>query len=422
MKEFFKHYGQTVILLLSIIIGAIIGLIWKEGATVLSPFGDIFLNLMFVIIVPLVFLTISTSIARIKQPKRLGKIMGSIVLVIVITSIIAVVVGLLSTFFVKLVNVEDGKAILESLENSSEEVEAEEAEQAEELNILERTVSAITVSDFTGLLSKNNLIALVIFSILFGCAIKMSGEKGKPVQDFLESATTIIMNLLNIVMYYAPIGLGCYFAALVGSFGANIALGYAKTFIIYLVVSVLYYFIMYTVYAFIAGKKKGVKVFWKNAIPPTVTALATCSSAASIPVNMEATSNMGISSDIAETSIPLGTNLHKDGSIIGSVFKVMFLVCLFGTNIATFGGAMQVLLVSLVATLLVTAVPIGGGTISEMMILSMMGYPVAALPILTIIATIIDCPATVLNVVGNTSSAMIVSRIVDGKDCLKEEK
>ena len=95
-------------------------------------------------------------------------------------------------------------------------------------------------------------------------------------------------------MYYAPIGLGCYFAALVGSFGANIALGYAKTFIIYLVVSVLYYFIMYTVYAFIAGKKKGVKIFWKNAIPPTVTALATCSSAASIPVNMEATSNMEV--------------------------------------------------------------------------------------------------------------------------------
>ena len=418
MKEFFKHYGQTVMLLLSIIIGAIIGLIWKEGATVLSPFGDIFLNLMFVIIVPLVFLTISTSIARIKQPKRLGKIIGSIVLVIVITSIIAVVVGLLSTFFVKLVNVEDGKAILASLEENSEEA----VEETEELNILERTVSAITVSDFTGLLSKNNLIAIVIFSILFGCAVKMSGEKGKPVQEFLESATTIIMNLLKIIMYYAPIGLGCYFAALVGSFGANIALGYAKTFIIYLIVSVLYYFVIYTIYAFIAGKKNGVKVFWKNVIPPTVTALATCSSGASIPVNMKAAGNIGISSDIAETSIPLGTNLHKDGSIIGSVFKVMFLVCLFGTNIATFGGAMQILLVSLVATLLVTAVPIGGGTISEMMILSMMGYPIAALPILTIIATIIDCPATVLNVVGNTSSAMLVSRIVDGKDCLREEK
>lgn len=410
MKEFFKHYGQTVILLVSIIIGAIIGLIWKEGATVLSPFGDIFLNLMFVIIVPLVFLTISTSIARIKQPKRLGKIMGSIILVIVITSIIAVVVGLLSTIFIKLVNVEDGQEILASLEENQEEVQ-----ETEDLNILERTVSAITVSDFTGLLSKNNLIALVIFSILFGCAIKMSGEKAKPVQDFLESATEVVMNLLKIVMYYAPIGLGCYFAAIVGSFGANVALGYAKTFVIYLVVSVVYYFVMYTIYAFIAGKKKGVKAFWKHVIPPTVTSLATCSSGASIPVNIEATEKMGVSKDIAETSIPLGTNLHKDGSIIGSVFKVMFLVCLFGTNVATFGGVMQVLLVSLVATLLVTAVPIGGGTISEMMIITMMGYPAAALPILTVIATIIDCPATMLNVVGNTSSAMLVSRIVDGK-------
>ena len=410
MKEFFKHYGQTVILLVSIIIGAIIGLIWKEGATVLSPFGDIFLNLMFVIIVPLVFLTISTSIARIKQPKRLGKIMGSIILVIVITSIIAVVVGLLSTIFIKLVNVEDGQKILASLEENQEEVK-----KTEDLNILERTVSAITVSDFTGLLSKNNLIALVIFSILFGCAIKMSGEKAKPVQDFLESATEVIMNLLKIVMYYAPIGLGCYFAAIVGSFGASVALGYAKTFVIYLVVSVVYYFAMYTIYAFIAGKKKGVKAFWKHVIPPTVTALATCSSGASIPVNIEATEKMGVSKDIAETSIPLGTNLHKDGSIIGSVFKVMFLVCLFGTNVATFGGVMQILLVSLVATLLVTAVPIGGGTISEMMIITMMGYPAAALPILTVIATIIDCPATMINVVGNTSSAMLVSKIVDGK-------
>ena len=94
----------------------------------------------------------------------------------------------------------------------------------------------------------------------------------------------------------------------------------------------------------------------------------------------------------------------------------MFLVCLFGTNVATFGGVIQILLVSLVATLLVTAVPIGGGTISEMMIISMMGYPMSALPILTIIATIIDCPATLLNVVGNTSSAMLVAKLVDGKN------
>ena len=117
--------------------------------------------------------------------------------------------------------------------------------------------------------------------------------------------------------------------------------------------------------------------------------------------------------------IPLGTSFHKDGSIIGSVFKIMFLVCLFGTDISGFGGISKVLLVALVATLLVTAVPIGGGTISEMMILTMMGYGTGALPILTIIATIIDAPATMLNVVGDLSNSMVVARVVDGKNWMK---
>ena len=130
---------------------------------------------------------------------------------------------------------------------------------------------------------------------------------------------------------------------------------------------------------------------------------------------MECSEKMGVPEDIAQTTIPLGTSFHKDGSIIGSVFKIMFLVCLFGTSVATAGEVMGVLGIALLANLLVTAVPIGGGTISEMLIITMMGYPVAALPILTIIATIIDPPATMLNVTGDTVCSMMVARIVDGK-------
>ena len=168
-----------------------------------------------------------------------------------------------------------------------------------------------------------------------------------------------------------------------------------------------------------AGGVDGIKRFWKNAIPASLTSIATCSSAASIPVNSECAKKIGVPDDIAETVIPLGTSFHKDGSIIGSVFKIMFLVCLFGTDISGFGGISKVLLVALVATLLVTAVPIGGGTISEMMILTMMGYGTGALPILTIIATIIDAPATMLNVVGDLSNSMVVARVVDGKNWIK---
>ncbi len=417
MKNFISNYKSTIILLVAIIVGAIVGIVFQEKATILSPLGDIFLNLLLVIIVPLIFLTITTSIARMKQPKRLGKIMATIIGVFIVTSIIAVLIGFLSTYWVKLVEPKDGETIKASLE----EVTEEEGEEEEDLTIADRTVELLTVNDFQKLLSKDNIIALLIFAVIFGISINMAGEKAKPVYEFLESANVIINKTVQIIMYYAPIGLGCYFASLVGSFGASIAVGYLKTFIIYTLVAVAFYFIMYTIYAFIAGGKKGITAYWKNCLPSTFTALATCSSAATIPVNVENTKKMGVPGDIAETTIPLGTSFHKDGSIIGSMFKIMFLVCLFGTSLATPGEVLGVLGIALLANLLVTAVPIGGGTISEMLIITMMGYPVAALPILTMIATIIDPPATMLNAVGDTVSSMLVARVVDGKEWMEKE-
>lgn len=416
MKKLLSNYKSTIVLLVSIIIGAIVGFIFKEKATVLSPLGDIFLNLLLVVITPLIFLTITTSISKMKSPKRLGKIVGATFLIFIITSIIAVLIGFASTYFIKLVKPEDGEKIKQSLQETTDE----ETQENEEIGILKRTASLLTVNDFTKLLSKDNIIALLVFSIIFGLAINITGEKAKPVVDFLESANEIINNVVKLIMYYAPIGLGCYFAALVGSFGEMIVVGYLKTFVIYTIVSILYYLIIYSIYAFVAGGKKGINLYWENVLPATATALGTCSSAASIPVNIECSKKIGVPEDVAETAIPLGTSFHKDGSIIGSVFKIMFLVCLFGMNVSTGTGILGILTIALVSTLLVTAVPIGGGTISEMLIITMLGCPTAALPILTIIATIIDAPATMLNVVGDTASSMMISKIVDGKNWLKK--
>ena len=412
MKNFLKTYKSIIILLVARIIGAIVGIVFKEKAAILSPFGDIFLNLMFIVIVPLIFLSITTSITKMKQPKRLGKIMITIIATFVVTSLVAVFVGVFTTYSFKLVTPEDGELIKSTLENN---VTSDEEE--EELTILQRTVNTLTVNDFSELFSKSNIIALIVVSILVGIAINMTGQKAEPLLKVLNSAYEVVMKLIQIIMYYAPIGLGCYFASLVGTFGSTIAVGYLKTFVIYTVVAILFYVIVYSIYAFISGGKKGIIAFWKNIIPATITSIATCSSAASIPVNVEASKKIGVSSDIAETIIPLGTSFHKDGSIIGSVFKIMFLVCLFGAT----PGIGQVIIVALIANLLVTAVPIGGGTISEMLILTMMGFPVAALPILTIIATIIDPPATMLNVVGDASSSMLVARVVDGKDWMEKK-
>lgn len=413
MKKILKNYKSTIILIAAIIVGAIVGIVFQEKAAIISPLGDIFLNALLVIIVPLIFLNITTAITKMESPKRMGKIIGVIVSVFLLMSLVAVFVGFGVTFKTELVSVEDGETIRASLE----EVELEQ----EELNLLQRTASLLTVNDLPKLFSKDNVTALLVASIIFGVAVRMSGEKGKEVKNFLESANVVIENVLKIVMYYAPIGLGAYMASMVGSFGATIAIGYLKTFIIYLITSIVFYLVFYTIYAYIAGGKKGIKAFWKNSIPPTLTALATCSSAASIPVNVTAAKKMGVPADIAETTVPLGTSFHKDGTIIGSMFKIMFLVSLFGVQMTTIADIFGILGIALVANLLVTAVPIGGGTISEMFIISMLGFPIASLPILTIIATIIDAPATVLNSVGDSSASMLVARFVDGKEWIKEE-
>lgn len=413
MKKIIKNYKGTLILLGMVIIGVICGLVFKEKAQVVKPLGDLFLNLLLVIIVPLIFFTITSSISKMNEKKRLSKILTSTIIIFLITSIIAVLFGFLTTSFTNLVNPNDTDAIKEVFDNTVKE--------DIELNILERTVNVLSTNSFAGLLSTNNLIALIVMSVLFGLAINKAGAKGRKIAELFDSFSEVMYKLVEIIMYYAPIGLGCYFASLVGTLGSTIAIGFLKTFVIYTIVCLVFMALFYTLYAFIAAGKKGIKAFWKNIIPSALTSLGTCSSAASVPVNIECTKKIGVPTDIAETTVSLGTSFHKDGSCIGSVFKIMFLVSLFGTSLSTFGDISKVLGIALLATLLVTAVPIGGGTISEMLILTMMNYNVAALPILTIIATIIDAPATLLNVVGDSASAMLVARTVEGKKWIEKK-
>lgn len=408
MKKIIKNYKQSIILIGSLIIGTIVGLVFKEKATVLEPLGTLFINMLLVVVVPLIFLSITTSIGKIDKPKRVGKILRSIIIAFVFTSLVSVVIGLTS-LKIRLVDSGDANKITALLDESTD--------VSDDASVLDKLVNSVSTNDFVNLLSKNNILALIVISILGGLAINKSGEKGKRFLKVLDSAYEVLQNLIKILMYYAPIGLGCYFASFTGTFGASVTQGFVKMLVIYTILVLFVYFVIYSIYAYMAAGKIGVKKYWANIIPASVTALSTCSSAASIPVNTECAKKIGVSEDIASPTITLGTSFHKDGSIIGSVFKIMFLVYLFDMPV----NGIKVLGVSLLATILVTAVPIGGGTISEMLILKLMGFPVAALPILTIIATIIDAPATLLNVTGDCASSMLVSRMVDGKDSLKKE-
>lgn len=399
MKKVWKNYKSSIFLIISIIIGTIIGIIFKEKTNKIKALGDLFINMLTCIVIPIVFLNITISIGKMNKPKRIGKVLITTFIVFLATSIISALLGIIASNITPLIT---GTKIIS------------ETTTPEKINFLDKFANTLTVSNFNELLSVNNMIALILASIIFGIALNKTKET--KTLELLESLNNIVQKIVNIIMLYAPIGIGAYFAVLVGNFGGNITSGYIKTFIIYLIVSIFIYFIIYGFYAYIAGGKEGIKRYFKYIITPTITALSTCSSAASIPSNTEAAQNIGVPSDIASVVIPLGTNFHKDGSIIGNAFKIMFLVYLFNLDI-TFT---KVLLFALLSTLLITALPIGGGTIAEMFIISILGAPISALPMLTIIATIIDAPATVLNVVGDSASSMLVTYLLEGKNWLNK--
>ncbi|MEK5176546.1 dicarboxylate/amino acid:cation symporter [Heyndrickxia sp. FSL W8-0496] len=413
MGRLLSNYKSTFLLLFSIVIGGVAGVVFGSKATIVKPFGDLFLNLMFTIIVPLVFFSIASAIANMSGMKRLGKIMGSIFLVFVITALISAILGYIGAVIVdplKNTDVSSIKSIMSDPGTDS---------NAEKVTFLGQLVKTFTVSDFSELFSKSNMLQLIVFSILFGLATAMVGDKGKPIANLLSSGSAIMMKIVKFVMYYAPIGLGCYFATVIGELGPQILEGYARAFVLYLVLTIVYFFGFFTLYAFIASGKDGVKVFWKNAISPAVTAIATCSSAACIPVNLESVKKMGVPTDIAETIIPLGANTHKDGSVFGGVLKIVFLFSLFGKDMTSVSGILSIIAVSFLVGAVMGAIP-GGGMIGEMLILSVFGFPPEVLPIIAVISTIIDVPATLLNSTGNTVCAMMVSRLVEGKNWLKK--
>lgn len=378
-----------------------------DKAKIFAPLGNLFLNLIFTMLVPIVFFSIASAIANMDKSKRLGRIFIITLITFGITAIISGIIGVISfEMFNPAVGLDP--SMFNNLMTTNS------IDTPKSVGVLEKIVSSISVGDFSELLSRNNLLALILFSILIGFGTMISKEQGKAFASFLSSGATVTMKVVNIIMYYAPIGLGAYFANVIGQLGGQILSGYAKIFILYLVVSIIYFFVFFSIYAYIASRKEGVKLFWKNAAEPSITALATCSSAACIPVNIKATKNMGVSDTLANIIMPLGVNIHKDGSVIGGIYKIMFLFAIFGRDINTISSLFPILGAGLLIGAVVGAVP-GGGAIGEMLILSIFGFPQEALAIMLVIATIIDAPATLLNSSGNTVCTMIISKFIDKK-------
>ena len=398
MKEVLKNYSGIIFLLLGITIGSIIGIVSPQIVEYIKPLGDIFLNLLFVSVVPLVFFAVSNSIASSRTAvKNLARSFLRCLLHFLLFILIAAIftIGMVYLFPVS------------SISGSSELL----IEQSKEENWGDRIVSFFTVGEFTELFSRKNMLALLIFAFLTGFAARKSGDNGKPFRIFIASGYEVMKELLLMIMKIAPIGLGAYFAYQVATLGPQLFGFYAKPLGLYYVSGIIYFFVFFSLYAFVADRRNGIKNFWKNAVLPTLTAISTCSSFATMPTNLVAATKIGIPSSIANLVIPIGTTLHKNGSSMSSIIKIYVAFQIIGRDFFEPSNLLLALGITVFVSIVAGGIP-NGGYIGEMLMISVYQLPQEAVPAVIIIGTLVDPLATVLNAVGDVVAAMFVNRFV----------
>ncbi|MEZ9538674.1 dicarboxylate/amino acid:cation symporter [Shewanella sp. 10N.286.51.B8] len=385
-------YRSSIILLSALILGGVLGLVAPEIALKLKPIGQIFLNLLFMIIVPLVAVSVMSSIAKMTDLKKLGSILATIMGVSIVMAMIpAVGITLLALAF-----------------DPAQGVTLDLADTVETTGSMD-FVSLLTTNDFVGLMSKSNILALIIMSLITGIAIGQSGEDGLKVSALLDSFNTVIMKIIAILMYLAPIGLGAYFAATMASQDAELMGTFARAIALFLVATFLYLTLGSTLYAWIGGGGKGVNNFWQHMLAPAVTALGTSSSLATLPVNIRTASKMGLNEQIAEISLPLLVNLNKGGAAMITALKIVFIYSLLGLDFSA-DVFMLTILISVLSAFVIGGVP-GGAFLGEIFIVTTLGLPVEVIPILVVLGAITDAASTVINVVHDLTATQIIQRI-----------
>ena len=402
-KSFWSTYGFLILMLIGIVAGCIVGATWPDAGK-LEPLGTLFVNMMFCVVVPMVFFSISSAIANMKDVKRAGKLLGTTVVTFLCTASIAAVIMYVIVRFLPIFTM-------------APEYEAKEASG---LGLADLIVNFFTKSDFYELLSRRAILPLIVAAIIFGFGVQMSGGPKTMTAKFLEDITNCILKAVKIITYYAPIGFFGFFASLVAAHGQDFITNYAKAIIVYYIVCFAYMFVFFPVYARFGGGKGAVGVMFKHLFKPAAVSFGTCSSVATIPTNMEVAEETGISKEVSDIVLPMGATMHMDGSAMSAIIKVAFLFGMFGQDFGT-GRAILAIVVAVFSSVAMSGIPGGGGT--GELVLCTLFFPdqlAVAFPIALAIGDLVDPPATMVNAAGDYVVSYIVSRFVDGKDWLQK--
>jgi Na+/H+-dicarboxylate symporter len=413
MKKLALHWK----IIIGMVLGVVYGLIASKYGWVdftnnwIKPWGTIFVNLLKLIAVPLVFASLIKGVASLSDISKLSRIGGKTIAIYLVSTVIAVTIGLLLVNTVKPGEGFDKDSISQTekiQEGANKKIEA--AKNVKDEGPLKFLVDIVPTNIFDAASNNRNMLQVIFFAIFFGIALVMlPDEKTTYVKGFFDGINDIILQIVDIIMMAAPYGVFALLGGLVVDFGASaelfIALGkYSITVIVGLLIMIL---IVYPIILMIFTKVKYLD-FFKGISPAQMLAFSTSSSAATLPVTMErCEDHLGVSEEVSSFVLPLGATINMDGTSLYQAVAAVFIAQAYGMDL-DMGQQLTIVLTATLASIGAAAVP-GAGMVMLVIVLGAIGVPTEGLALIFGVDRILDMMRTVVNVTGDATVATVVA-------------
>lgn len=378
-------------------LGIVIGLIFKEKASVIKPLGTIFLNMIKMIVVPMVFFSITAGVASLGDLRKLRNIGVKVVGLYALTSAISVVIGFL------VANVTNpGKGFDMSALSGGTQYEAQEMP-----SVLDTIIDAFPSNVFDSFV-KTNMLQIIVFSIFLGVALIMLEEKGERLTSTIQSLADVMYKITAIVMEFSPIGVCALLADSVGAYGLEIFGPLGKLILTVYASDVILVCLMYVPMVALLARFPVVQ-FFKGIWKVWVVTLSTTSSSGTLPVTTSVTNDdFGVSPELSSFSLPLGATINMNGGCIYYAAAIVMTAQIYGMNL-TPAALVNIVVSTVLVAMGCPGVP-GGAIIMTTILLTNMGLPLEIVGMIAGIFRLIDMANTTFNVTGDVVTTMVVAR------------
>ncbi|SFP10348.1 dicarboxylate/amino acid:cation symporter [Ectopseudomonas composti] len=379
-------------ILVGLVLGVVVGMLFKSVALALAPIGALFLNAIKMLIVPLVFVSLVAGITAMSDSAKLGRISVKTIAIYLITTAFAVSIGLA---FGTLFSPGEGMNMVAS--------GSEEAKQAPSLvQILVGLVPTNPVTAF----AEGNILQIIVFAIALGVSMNLVGEKAAPVVRLFDSLAEVFYKLTDLVMRFAPIGVFALIAGVVASHGIEVLLPLAGVIGVIYLASIAHMLLIYG--GLIGGLARLSPLrFFRGIAPALAVAFSTSSSSGTLPVSIEcARKNLGVSQGVAGFVLPVGATINMDGTAIYQGVLALFIAQAFGIDLNA-GQYLMIILTATLASVGTAGVP-GAGLIMLGLVLTSVGLPLEGVALIAGIDRILDMARTTVNVAGDLMTTTLV--------------